>query len=113
MRVLATSVTKFATVFLCCTILSTFLWEMCVNNTLYNCTDPGFLEYLSPGDWVHGRVESVAQVVSGRSMNDPDTIQEGWTITGLWFVWASFVGVSLIVSISLARVPWKSAAYKP
>ncbi len=90
------------------TILCTILWQF-VSDSLYDCTDDGFLGFLRPGDWVHSRgnqpVAVVPQVVYGRSMNAPDTIKQGWTITGLWFLWSAFVGMSLIISILFAWLP--------
>ena len=62
---------KFVAVLLCCTIAFTFLWEQLVADTLYNCTDLGWLDYLFPGDWVHKPV-SVRHATAGRSMSEPD-----------------------------------------
>lgn len=98
----------FFTSLLLCTILCTILWETCVNDFLYNCTDPGFLDYLSPGDWVHGRVESVPVIVTGRSMSEPDTIKAGWSVTGLWCLWLTFVAASVAISAMVARLLWRS-----
>lgn len=105
MRVFATRIAKFVAVFLCCTIVCTVLWAQFVTDTLYNCTDPGWLDYLFPGHWVHHPV-AVAHVVVGRSMSEPDTIKAGWSITGLWFLWFAVVGVSVLGSVLLARLPW-------
>lgn len=97
LRVLATIV-KFIIAVFAMTIICTILWEVFVNGQLYDCTDPGWLDFLSPGDWVHfgHDVEYVPHVVAGRSMSDPDTIKLGWSVTKLWCLWFSFVGVSLV-----------------
>ena len=74
-------------------------------DTLYNCTDPGGLDFLLPGHGVHHPV-SVAHVVAGGFMSEPDTIRVGWNITGLWCLWFSFVVISFVVSFLLARGSW-------
>jgi hypothetical protein len=106
---------KFVIVLLAMTVACTIAWEMFVNGTLYNCTDPGFLDFLSPGDWVHfdHGVVYVPHIVNGRSMSDPDTIKEGWSVTGLWVLWYSFVAISLFVSVLLARKTWFSGQSDP
>lgn len=98
-------VAKFVAVLMCCTIASTILWALFVTDTLYNCTDPGWLDFLSPGHWVHHPVP-VAHVIAGRSMSEPDTIKAGWSITGLWLFWFAVVVASVFVSVLLARTPW-------
>ena len=107
MRKFTIRVAKFGAVLLLCTIACTALWGQFVTDRLYNCLDFGWLDFLFPGDWVH-RPVSVAHVVTGRSMSEPDTIKEGWSIAGLWCLWFSFVVLSLIVSFVLARRPWRS-----
>lgn len=82
---------KFVAALLVCTIASTFIWERFVAGTLYHCTDPGFLEFLSPGDWAHGR--------------HGDTLRAGWSTTGLWWLWCSFLIVSVIVGLAFALLP--------
>lgn len=96
---------KFGLSLLAMTVACTILWEIFVNNHLYNCTDPGFLDYLSPGDWTHHPV-TVQHVVSPPPMNEHDTIRAGWTITGLWCLWGAFLIVSVIISARCAMVPW-------
>ncbi|HEY3861950.1 MAG TPA: hypothetical protein VGO59_08685 [Verrucomicrobiae bacterium] len=78
---------------------------------LYDCTDSaGIPDFLLPGDWVHAfgghSATSVLHVVHGRSMSEPDTIKEGWSVAGLWGLWHSFVGLSIAVSVFLARKRW-------
>ena len=86
------------------TVACTWGWETFVKNRLYNCTDDSPLDYLRPGHWVHQPV-AVRHVTSGRSMSEPDTIKEGWSVWRLWLLWSSSVAGSLIVSFLLARLP--------
>src|SRR6266849_608507 len=83
----------------------TVVWEYAVTDKLYNCTDAGVLDFLSPGDWVH-RPMAVPQIVAHRPMSEPDTIKRGWSIAGLWGLWCLCVATALIVSVSVAFVPW-------
>jgi hypothetical protein len=99
---------KFVITLLVMTVACTIAWEVFVNGTLYNCTDPGWLDFLSLGDWVHfdHGVVYVPHIVTDRPMSDPDTLKQGWSVARLWYLWCSFVAVSLFLSVSLARVPW-------
>jgi hypothetical protein len=105
MRGFTITAAKFGAMLLLCVIGCTTLWGLFVTDRLYNCTDPGWLDFLFPGHWVHHPV-AVAHVVAGRSMSEPDTIRAGWSITGLWCLWFSFIVVSLVVSFLLARRSW-------
>jgi hypothetical protein len=96
---------KFAVVAVAATLACTVIWETAVNGRLYSCTDPGWLGYWSPGNWVHHPV-AVDHVVTGLSMSEPDTIKQGWTVAGLWRLWFAFVIVSFAISASLALLPW-------
>ena len=96
---------KFLLTLTVMTILCTVAWQHFVTDTLYHCTDPGWLDFLSPGQWIHDPVP-VAHVDGYRTMIDPDTIKAGWSMAGLWSLWCSFTGVSVVVSILLARMPW-------
>jgi len=87
------------------TVACTWGWESFVKNHLYNCTDDLPLDYLRPGHWVHQPVV-LQQVGGGRSMSEPDAIRSGWSVRGLWLLWFSFIGGSVIVSLLLARLPW-------
>lgn len=91
MREFIIRASKFAAALLVCTIAATFIWERFVAGTIYRCTDPGFLELLTPGDWAHGQYG--------------DTLRTGWSMTGLWSLWYSFVIVSVIVSLAFALLP--------
>jgi hypothetical protein len=39
-------------------------------------------------------------------MSEPDEIKNGWSLTGLWCLWAAFVAISLFLSALLARLLW-------
>ena len=83
------------------TVLSAIAWELLVHRALYDCTDPGGIDYLSPGDWVHHYV-AVEHVTHGRPMSEPDTLKHGWTVSRLWVVWSLFPACSFVVSAVLA-----------
>jgi len=103
------SAAKFVIVMLVMTVVCTFVWQEFVTDKLYNCTDPGWLDFLSPGDWVHvhdGKPVAFVPVIVGGLMSDPDTIKNGWSIARLWHLWYSFVAVSVVISILLARIRW-------
>jgi len=106
---LVKSLAKFIAALFAMSVLCTVVWQS-VGSKLYDCTDDGFLGFARPGDWVHPfgghPVAVVHQVVHGRSMSDPDTIKEGWSVAGLWRLWYAFVLVSLVISILLAWIPW-------
>ena len=91
MREFIIRASKFVAALLLCTIASTLVWERFVAGTLYDCTDPGFLEFLSPGDWAHIRYG--------------DTLRTGWSMTSLWWLWYSFVIVSAVISLAVALLP--------
>lgn len=101
---------KFAIVMFALTMVCTIVWQSVVAERLYDCTDSVSGDFLRPGDWVHsfaGRsIVSVQQVVHGRSMSEPDTIKAGWSRTGLWLLWLSFFGTSILASYFLARMTW-------
>jgi hypothetical protein len=102
--------TKFVVSFFLMTIICTIVWQEVVNERLYDCTDAFGFDYWQPGNWVHNAgghpVLAVHQVVHHRSMSEPDTIKAGWSVTDLWYLWYSFVVISLVVSTLLALVPW-------
>ena len=84
---------KFLAVLNVCAVASVLVWERFVAGTLYHCSDPGFLEFLSPGDGAH--------------VQFGDTLRAGWSMTGLSCLWYSFVIGSVIVSFTLAVLPWR------
>ena len=98
---------RFLVVLIGMTIVCTVVWEF-IADKLYDCTDDGGPDYLCPGNWVHGHIAVVRQIVHHRSMSEPDTIKAGWSVAGLWCLWFLFVAVSLFVSIWLARIRWFS-----
>jgi hypothetical protein len=83
----------FLTMMVLMTILCTFVWQVYVNERLYDCTDAVRFDYLHPGDWVHGRVVVVREIVHNRSMSDPDTIKQGWSVNGLCVCGSPFLRV--------------------
>ncbi len=101
---------KFVVVMMFMTIVCTVFWDSVVNRDLYDCTDAVGWDYLRPGDWVHdfdGRaVMTVPHVVHGRSMSEPDTIKQGWSVEKLWTLWFCFLVTSLAMSGWLARKKW-------
>ena len=86
-------------------------WDALVNGKLYYCTDGGTMDFiLGPfgGGWVH-HPESVPHVVP-RSMEQPDEIKTGWSITRLWCLWGAFVGSSVLVSALFAVGLWPAGS---
>ena len=54
---------------------------------------------------VAGRPVAVVQhIVHHRSMSEPDTIKEGWSVTRLWHLWYAFVVGSVFISVILALI---------
>ena len=96
---------KFVISMILTTIACTYIWGVAADS-LYDCTDPGAFDYWSPGDWVHGHVVTVAHVVHTNSMNEPDTIKQGWSVKSLWRLWWTFVIGSFVISFVAACVPW-------
>lgn len=99
------SICKFLVLAILATIVCTAAWEA-VNERLYDCTDAFGFDYWQPGNWVHGHVAVVENVVHHRSMSEPDTIKKGWSVARLWNLWYLFVSLSLAASIVLGCVPW-------
>lgn len=100
---------KFVIAMTVMTIVCTIVWQEFVTDELYNCTDPAWLDFLSPGGWVHshnGQPVALVPVITGGAMSDPDTIKEGWSVGRLWYLWYSFVAVSAVISILLAWIRW-------
>ena len=94
MREFIIRASKFVAAMIICTIGSTLIWEQFVAGSIYHCTDPGFLEFISPGHW-------------GHAPQYGDTIRAGWSMTGLWWLWYSFVIASVVVSLTFAVLPWR------
>lgn len=108
MRRIVKSVAVFITALFVMALVCIVLWQVFVTEFLYDCTDDNFLGFLTPGDWVHfyHGVVHVPHVVHGRSMSEPDSIKAGWSVTGLWCLWWSFVAASLAISGLLAKKTW-------
>ena len=106
-------VAKFIFIMLAATVVCIYAWDAFLNGKVYSCTDGGTMDYMFPGNWVHPHdghaVAVVPKIPSAREMSDPDTIKQGWSIRGLWCVWLSFLGTSLVVSFLLASVSWIKA----
>jgi hypothetical protein len=96
----------FLVALLVMTIGCTVVWQQFVTDTLYHCTDAGWLDYLSPGHWIHNP-ETVGHGVHNRAMSELDTIRAGWSMAGLWSLWYSFASVSVVVSVLFARMSWR------
>jgi hypothetical protein len=103
---MASGIVKFLIVFVVMTIGCTIVWDRVIADKLYDCTDAVGFDYWQPGNWIHGKYQSVPKVTHGRSMSEPDTIKAGWSVTGLWCLWFAFVGGSLVMSFFLAQAPW-------
>jgi len=101
-------VVSFAVTMIACT----WGWEQFVKDRIYNCTDDFPLGFLQPGQWAHHPV-AVPHVTSGRSMSEPDTIKQGWSVLALWLLWFSFIAGSLIVSFVLARLLRRGPGRQP
>lgn len=104
MRILLSAVI-FVVALAVTTVACTWGWERFVKDRLYNCTDDLPLDFLRPGHWVHQPV-AVEHVTGRRSMSEPDALKSGCSVRGLWSLWFTFVGGSVIVSLLLARLPW-------
>jgi hypothetical protein len=79
------------------TVLCTVLWQEFVTDHFYHCADSLGFDFLRPGGWVHG-----VAVPHG------DTLRQGWSRTGLWYLWCSFVMIALLISVIFALLPWGS-----
>jgi hypothetical protein len=114
MRRIVQAVLKFAMAFFVMTIVCSIAWEKFVDEKLYDATDGVPFGYLTPGFWIGGDwpVRVVPQIVPG-NMNDPDSIKEGWTIGRLLELWFFFFATSVVVSMTLARMPWPRIGYRP
>jgi hypothetical protein len=103
---------KFVVTLIAMTIICTIVWQDFVTENLYDNTDDNLMGFLGPffGDFWIGEggfpVVAVQHVVHGRSMSNPDEIKAGWSIPKLCCLWFSFVAISFVISIVLARVPW-------
>ena len=87
-------------------------WDSSLPGKIYYCTDDVGLDYLIPGDWVHGEIEYVDDVCAAmsRSMSEPDVLLRGWSVGRLWIIWSAMFGSSLVVALYIARLRWFAAA---
>ena len=102
---------KFLLLFAFMTVINTVAWQKYVAANLYDCVDEAILGYWEPGFWVHAHdgqlVTAVPQIVHSQPMADSDTIKQGWTLSRLLGLWFAFFIASIIVSLIVARIPWK------
>jgi hypothetical protein len=96
-RWMLVSAAVFIGLFFAMQLVCESVWDKRINHRLYNCTDEVGLGYLFPGHWVH-RPVAVDHVIIANSMSEPDTIKKGWSMLGLWCLWVSFLGGSVIIS---------------
>ena len=106
MRQLLTFAVKFAVSMLIMIIGCCVVWEWGVHLNVYDCTDPGLIDFLTPGDWIHGHFITVSEVAHGRSMSEPDTIKTGWSIHSLWNVWYAYIAISILSSLAFSLIRW-------
>ena len=102
------SIAVFAFCFVVMMVICVWAWDAYVNGKIYYCTDGGTMDFICVGDWVH-HPESVPQIVP-RGMSEPDEILNGWSVAGLWCLWLSFVGVSILLSALMSAWFWKTMA---
>lgn len=102
---------KFLIVFVLTTIINTVVWQKYVSADLYDCVDEAIPGYWEPGFWVHAHdsqsVKTVPQVNHHQPMSAPDTIKQGWSVPRLLALWFAFFAVSVLMSLGLARTPWR------
>ena len=100
---------KFLILFVITTYINTVAWQY-VSRDLYDCVDDAIPGYFTPGFWVHAvnghAVTTVPQIIHDRSMSDPDTIKQGWSVPRLLALWFSFFTASVLISLGLARIRW-------
>ena len=99
------SLTKFVISLALMAMVCSLAWDGLVNGRLYDRTGGGSLDFWMVDHWVHHPV-TVAHVVTGRALGEPDTIKAGWHVTGLWYLWFSFVAFSFIISFVVGTVTW-------
>ena len=94
---------KFTLAILACTVACTAIWQSCVTDVLYHCTDPLWLDYLEgPPGRIHGAVAG----------NTGDTLRPGWSFGLLDALWFSMFAASVIVSYVFSRIRWSGTPHK-
>jgi hypothetical protein len=111
MRTLIKGILKFGISFVILTIVCSIVWLKLVDGTIYNNTDGTEpFDYVFPHCWVGNDgnypLVTVKHVVPDGVMQDPDTILTGWTVTRLWYLWATMFAAQLGASVLLARLNW-------
>lgn len=109
------TIVKFAIVMFAMAIACEIIWDEFVAQNLYDCTDALPFGYFSPGHWVHvyHGVVYVPHVTHDHSMSDPDSLKQGWSVTGLWCLWCLLFGISTAVSCVLACLRWTPSSTTP
>jgi hypothetical protein len=107
----AWKIMKFTGALLIMAVICSTVWDNFVAGKIYNDSDDDLFGFFSPGAWVSNwdgqhPVVSVDRIAPESSMGDPDEIKKGWSVAGLWGLWSSLVGVSVMISIALAWLPW-------
>ena len=94
--------TKFIAIFITSLLIMGIIWETNIHNQLYHCTDEAFLNFLTPGSWVHGDYVFKEKITISATMSEPDSIKTGWTETKLLALWLCMVGFSFSLSLFLS-----------
>lgn len=92
------TVAVFVLVFIVASVAMAVFWEGTMVDEVYHCTD-AFVDYFTPGSWVHGDWVYVNDVKE--ELMNADTLLVGWTIGRLWTRWLSMFGVTLVFSALL------------
>jgi hypothetical protein len=106
MRNIAKYLLKTAFAWALLAIPMSIAWDSTFPGKIYYCTDEIGLDFLMPGNWVHGEIEYVDDVSAAmsRSMNEPDVLLRGWSVGRLWLIWSAMFGSSLVVALFIARL---------
>jgi hypothetical protein len=96
---------KFVIAMIALSFVFAMVWQGLVANRLYDCTDAFGFDYLQPGNWVHHPIPAKV-IVANRSMSEPDTIKEGWSMKRLWILWGTSVVISLAIGVRLTWMRW-------
>ncbi|WP_159435071.1 hypothetical protein [Rubritalea squalenifaciens] len=91
-------VLTFTFMFMLSLLLMAGVWGYCVNGVVYHCTDGLWLDFFSPGQWVHEPVERVIAVDRAAGMGEADSMLYGWSVGRLWLLWGGMVAMCLSLS---------------
>ena len=100
MRAITIIAFKFVLLLVVFISLCTLGWEEIVKDRLYHCLQPQPMDFLRPGEWIHG-------TVAGGTENYGDWIRPGWSIITIWAAWISAVLLSIVCSFLLAIRRWR------